>query len=65
MLFLNPAHLTAFLFGLRSSVLFNGLWISVPFFIQSQIFSDPFDVGHNQLNINNKKDNQKLKHGSK
>ena len=31
MLFLNPAYLAAFLFGLRISVIFNGLRTSTPF----------------------------------
>ena len=35
-LFLNPAHLATFLFGLRISAVFNGLLISVPFSIQAR-----------------------------
>ena len=35
MLFLNPAYLAAFLFGLRISALFNGLCISIPVPIQA------------------------------
>ena len=36
MLFLNPAYLAAFLFGLKISALFNGLLISIPFPIQTR-----------------------------
>ena len=36
MLFLTLAYAVAFLFGLRTSALFNGLWISIPFSIQAR-----------------------------
>ena len=36
MLFLNPAYLAAFLFGLRISVLFNELRISIVLSIQGR-----------------------------
>ena len=56
MLFLSPAYLAAFLFGLRISALFIGLWISIPVPIQAlalelQICSYCLNIGQSQLNI--------------
>ena len=34
--YLNPAYLAAFLFELKISAVFNGLWISIPFPIQAR-----------------------------
>ena len=56
--FLNPAYLAAFLFGLRISVLFNGLWISIAAPIQAmgsglelQVCSYWLSIGQGKLNI--------------
>ena len=55
MLFLNPAYPAAFLFGLRISVLLNGLWILIPFSIQSrsvlelQVCSYHLNIGQDQV----------------
>ena len=57
MLFLIPAYLAAFLFGLRISALFTGLGISIPFPIQGksafelQVCSYCLNIVQDQLNI--------------
>ena len=57
MLFLNPAFLVAFLFGLKISALFTGLKISVLFPIQArsvlelQVYSYHLNIGQDQLNV--------------
>ena len=56
-LFVKLAYLAAFLFGLRISVLFNGLWISLSFPIQArpilelQVCSYQLNHGQDQLDI--------------
>ena len=57
MLFLNPAYLAAFLFGLRISALFTGFRISIPFRIQArsvlelQVCSYHLNIDQDQLNV--------------
>ena len=57
MLFLSPAYLAAFLFGLRNSALFNRFGISIPFPIQArpalelQVCSHCLNIGQDWLNI--------------
>ena len=57
MLFVNPAYLAAFLFGLRISVLFNGLGISILLCIPAksvlelQVCSYCLNIVQNWLNV--------------
>ena len=56
MLYLNPVYLAAFLFGLRTSALFNRSWFSIPISIQAmtlelQVCSYHLKIGQGQLNI--------------
>ena len=58
MLFLNPAYLAAFLFGLRISALFNGSRIAILFPIQARsalelpICSYCLNTGHPHIKTN-------------
>ena len=57
MLFLNPAYLETFLFGLRISARFIGLRISIPFPIQArsvlelQVCSYCLNIVQDRLNV--------------